>query len=307
MEYEGQICRTPMERAAYKLPVMVGCVYNKCKFCTLFKHLKFRLIPMEEIEEDIKRVHNAGGSPRKIFLGDGSAFALDTDHLIEILELIHRYFPDCNEINMNATISSILGKKDSELQALYDNGVRHLYIGLESGLEDVLESMNKGNTVKQLVEAAERMKKFGFFFDAHMMTGAAGKGRAEENASATASALIAANASSVTNFSMFIHHETPLYQDVLEGKFTAASEYENLVEDKHLIELLSESLSEKEGQVIKYESFHDYIAFHVWGVLPHDKEAMINKINRTLKERADLEKTHAVIGPEDTFSILIFF
>ena len=304
MEYEGQICRTPMERAAYKLPVMVGCVYNKCKFCTLFKHLKFRLIPMEEIEEDIKRVHNAGGSPRKIFLGDGSAFALDSDHLIEILELIHRYFPDCNEINMNATISSILGKKDSELQALYDNGVRHLYIGLESGLEDVLESMNKGNTVKQLVEAAERMKKFGFFFDAHMMTGAAGKGRAEENASATASALIAANASSVTNFSMFIHHETPLYQDVLEGKFTAASEYENLVEDKHLIELLSESLSEKEGQVIKYESFHDYIAFHVWGVLPRDKEAMIDKINRALKERADLEKTCAVIGPEDTFSIL---
>ena len=85
MEYEGQICRAPMERSAYKLPVMVGCVYNHCRFCNLFRHLKFRLIPIEEVEADLKRVYDTGGSPRKIFLGDGSAFALDTDYLIHIL------------------------------------------------------------------------------------------------------------------------------------------------------------------------------------------------------------------------------
>ena len=48
MDYEGQICRAPMERAAYKLPIMVGCCYNQCRFCDLFKHLKFRIIPIEE-------------------------------------------------------------------------------------------------------------------------------------------------------------------------------------------------------------------------------------------------------------------
>ena len=47
MEYEGRICRAPMERSAYKLPVMVGCVYNQCRFCDLFKHLKFRMIPLD--------------------------------------------------------------------------------------------------------------------------------------------------------------------------------------------------------------------------------------------------------------------
>ena len=67
MEYEGQICRATMERSAYKLPVMVGCRYNKCKFCDLFKHLKFRVIPIEEVTADIKRVYDSGGRPRKIY------------------------------------------------------------------------------------------------------------------------------------------------------------------------------------------------------------------------------------------------
>jgi radical SAM superfamily enzyme YgiQ (UPF0313 family) len=153
MEYEGQICRAPMERAAYKLPVMVGCCYNKCRFCDLFKHLKFRVIPIEEVEADIKRVYEAGGKPRKIFLGDGSAFALQTNHLMAVLDIIHRYFPECMEINMNATVTSIMLKSDDELQKLAANGVKHLYIGLESGLDDVLEFMNKGNTIDQLNQA----------------------------------------------------------------------------------------------------------------------------------------------------------
>ncbi len=123
MEYEGRICRAPMERAAYKLPVMVGCSYNKCKFCDLFKDLSFRVIPISKVEEDIRKVFESGGRPRKIFLGDGSAFALKTEYLLEILELIHRYFPQCGEINMNATVSSILAKSDGELQSLGDNGV----------------------------------------------------------------------------------------------------------------------------------------------------------------------------------------
>ena len=52
MNYEGQICRAPMERSSYMLPIMVGCSYNSCRFCNLFRHLKFRALPMEEIEAE---------------------------------------------------------------------------------------------------------------------------------------------------------------------------------------------------------------------------------------------------------------
>ena len=302
MDYEGQICRAPMERSAYKLPIMVGCVYNRCKFCDLFKHLKFRLIPFDEVEADVRRVYKAGGSPRKLFLGDGSAFALPADYLMQVLDLIHRYFPECNEINMNATVKSVLDKTDSEMQMLYDNGVRHLYIGLESGLEDVLAFMDKGNTVAEARKAVTRMNETGFLFDAHIMTGAAGKGRGAENAAATASFLTEMNASSATNFSMFIHHETPLYQEMKAGRFEPASEYDNLVEDRELIVSICDAL-DKKGGTMKYEGFHDFIAFHVWGKLPADKDRMIAKLDSAIEEYRSKQEIKSIIEPGSTFEI----
>ena len=102
MNYEGQICRAPMERASFMLPVMVGCTYNRCKFCDLFKHLTYRELPLKQIEEELKRVQSAGGDPGKVFLGDGNAFSLSPDRLQEILEMIHSYFPSCEAVNMDA-------------------------------------------------------------------------------------------------------------------------------------------------------------------------------------------------------------
>ena len=101
MDYEGQICRAPMERSSFMLPVMVGCSYNQCKFCNLFRHLKYRELPMEQIEAELKRVRELHGKPKKIFLGDGNAFGLKTEKLYEILDLIAYYFPECEGINMD--------------------------------------------------------------------------------------------------------------------------------------------------------------------------------------------------------------
>ena len=76
MDYEGQICKPPMEIGRFMLPVAVGCSYNACRFCTLFKHLKFRELPLDKVEAELLRVKNLGGSPKKIFLGDGNPFGL---------------------------------------------------------------------------------------------------------------------------------------------------------------------------------------------------------------------------------------
>ena len=138
MNYEGQICRSPMERSSYMLPVAVGCSYNRCRFCNLFKHLQYRELPMSQIEDELIRVRNLGGNPQQVFLGDGNAFGLKTDRLLIILDLIHQYFPRCQSVNMDATVTNIRLKSDKELCALFDAGIRHLYLGIESGLDDVL-------------------------------------------------------------------------------------------------------------------------------------------------------------------------
>ena len=178
MNYEGQICRGPMERSSYMLPVAVGCSYNRCKFCTLFRHLKYRELPMEQIEAELERVRSLGGNPKHVFLGDGNAFGLATKRLLEITDLIHRYFPGCEMVNMDATVTNIHNKSDEELKLLYREGVRRLYLGIESGLDDVLASTKKDHTLEQAYWEIERMQNAGLIFNAHIMTGIAGKAAA---------------------------------------------------------------------------------------------------------------------------------
>lgn len=94
MNYEGLICHPPMERSSFRLPVAVGCAYNQCKYCTFFKHLRYRLLPLEQIEEELRRVRDIGGNPKQVFLGDGNAFGIETPRLLLILERIfHPEFP----------------------------------------------------------------------------------------------------------------------------------------------------------------------------------------------------------------------
>ena len=284
MNYEGQICRVPMERSSFMLPVMVGCSYNRCKFCNLFRHLKYRELPLTQVEDELKRVKDSNGTPKKIFLGDGNAFGLKTDQLMRILDMIHQYFPDCMCINMDATVTGILKKTDAELQLLYDNGVRHLYLGIESGLDDVLAFMDKDHNQEQAYRAIERLQSTGMIFDAHIMTGVAGKGRSEENALALADFLNRTHPRHIVNFSMFLHNEVPLYSHMQDGSFIPADELENLQEERILLEHLKLEGTENEPGVI-YDGFHDFIEFRVRGTLPRDREKMLQKLDAEITAR----------------------
>ena len=297
MIYEGQICRSPMERSAFMLPVMVGCSYNRCKFCNLFRHLKYRELPMEQIENELKRVKELNGNPRKIFLGDGNAFGLKAEHILNILERIHAYFPECRCINMDATVTSILKKSEDELQMLHANGVQHLYLGIESGLNDVLEFMTKGNNLTQAEEAIRRLQEHGMIYDAHIMTGVAGKGRGVENAEALADFLNRTHPGNVVNFSMFLHKEVPLYQDILAGSFTPANELENLIEERRLLELLGDSEKGKSCKM-NYEGFHDYIQFRVRGILPDDRAKMLAKLDQKILEYGEHTEEYSYVQGE---------
>lgn len=290
MNYEGQICRAPMERSSFMLPVTVGCPYNQCKFCNLFRHLRYRELPAEKIEEELKRVKDIGGSPTKIFLGDGNAFGLKTERLFWILERIQSYFPDCRTINMDATVTSILQKSEQELKRLAEYGVRHLYLGIESGLEDVLTFMKKDHTVSEAYEAIERLQAAGLIYDAHIMTGVAGRGRGRENADALAQFLNQTHPAHVVNFSMFIHREVPLYREIENGNYVPADELESLREEKRLLEQLNIP--------VKYEGFHDYLQIRVRGKLPSDQEKMVGKLETFIKKYEAKPPIYALVQGE---------
>ena len=270
MQYEGQICRPPMERSSYMLPVAVGCSYNACTFCGLFKHLRYRELPKEQIEAEMIRVHTAGGNPKTIFLGDGNAFGLATDHLMWILNKIHQYFPGCTAVNMDATVTNISEKSDEELQMLYDAGVRNLYLGIESGLDDVLAFMKKDHNLEQAYTQIDRIQKVGMIFNAHIMTGIAGKGRGIENAEATAAFFNRTKPHKVINFNIFHHKSSALYRDIEAGSYEAADEQEDLREELRFLELI-----DVDGMV--YDAFHDVVELRFRGTFPKDKEKLIAK------------------------------
>ena len=289
MDYEGQICKPPMEIGRFMLPVAVGCSYNACRFCTLFKHLKFRELPLDKVEAELLRVKNLGGAPKKIFLGDGNPFGLNAERLLEVLALIHKYFPDCRDVSMDATVTNVSEKSGEELRALRDNGVSELYVGIECGLEDVLAFMRKDHDSEEARRQIARLREAGIMYSAHIMCGTAGAGRGIENAEATARFLNETGPHRIVNTSLFIHRSAPLFSDIESGRFTPATELENMLEERRLLELLA-------VPVDFYDGLHDYMEVRTKGRLPQDRERMLARLDMEIerkRERAEMYVVYA--------------
>lgn len=282
MEYEGQICRPPMERSSFMLAAAVGCAYNRCKFCTLFKHLRYRELPMNQIEGELRRVQDLGANPEQVFLGDGNAFGMETSRLLLILEKIFHYFPNCQMVNMDAMVTDICNKTDYELHQLQKAGVRHLYLGIESGLDDVLALMQKDHNTAQACHAIRRIQDAGMLFDAHIMTGIAGAGRGLENAEQLAEFFNHTKPKRIINFSLFLSRSAPLYQDILAGRFIPADEVENLKEERRLLELL-------DTVPLAYDGFHDHLEIRMRGTFPQDRQKMLQKLDSAILTHSQRE------------------
>ena len=136
--------------------------------------------------------------------------------------------------------------------------------------------MKKDHNLQQAYEQIARMKKSGLIFNAHMMTGIAGKGRGIENAEATAEFFNRTKPHRVINFSIFHHKRAPLYRDIEAGRYVPADEQENLREERRFLELL-----DVEG--LHYDGFHDVVIEQRFrGVLPRDKEKLLDKVDKTI-------------------------
>ena len=259
MDYEGQICKPPMEIGRFMLPVAVGCSYNACRFCTLFKHLKFRELPLDKVEAELLRVKNLG------------------------------YFPDCYDVSMDATVTNVSEKSGEELRALRDNGVSELYVGIECGLEDVLAFMRKDHDSEEARRQIARLREAGIMYSAHIMCGTAGAGRGIENAEATARFLNETGPHRIVNTSLFIHRSAPLFSDIESGRFTPATELENMLEERRLLELLA-------VPVDFYDGLHDYMEVRTKGRLPQDRERMLARLDMEIerkRERAEMYVVYA--------------
>jgi histone acetyltransferase (RNA polymerase elongator complex component) len=291
MNYTGTIYRPPMEAQSLLLQVTTGCSHNKCAFCYMYHDIPFAVSPMEEVLADIDEAARLWPGVERVFLENGDAFCLSAERLKQIAEAIHAKLPKVNTIAMYASIQNIKGKTDEELRMLHDLGIDDLNIGVESGLDAALERLNKGHTSEEAIYELGRLKKAGIEYCLNIILGGAGADLIHENAEASARLI---NAVQPPILFMGTLHTDPgcsLHQDMKSGAFPECTFGQLLDEQEELISLL-------ELDNTYYFGLHPSNIIPIQGMLPRDKDAMIQAIHEMRSHlKGQLEK-YPVRGSE---------
>ena len=236
MKYEGSIYRPPVEANDVLLQVAVGCTHNQCTFCNMFKDKKFRVMDEETVIENLKEAGRLYRRADRVFLVDGDAFALSAERLEKIAALIHSYLPNCRTITMYGAVRNIMTKTDKQLRGLRETGINDLYVGVESGLDDVLLDVKKGHTVADAVTQLGRLNNAGIRHCMMLMPGLAGKGRGIESGVAAAELANRTKPFLIIPTTVGVFEGTELYEKAQRGEFTEAGEKENLREQRAFLE-----------------------------------------------------------------------
>lgn len=282
MKYDDQIYRPPKEARSLLLQVTNGCTHNKCRFCGMYRNVKFGMESLEQIESDIIEAsrHPFYRNSKRVFLLNGNPFVLKADRLIKIAELIHKYIPTVEVISMYASIKDIESKSDEELKAIKEAGISDLYIGVESGNQKALEFINKGNTVDEAVKEMKRLDQYGYYYYAMVLTGLMGEGveKAIENGKMTGEMLSKVNCRAIFPMSVTLVPGTELWEMTQRGEYKEATEYDRLVELKTLVENLNPE------STALLSSAHNSNTMFIKGILPNNREKMLNEINEIFEE-----------------------
>ena len=161
MHYSGSVYRPPSEAYSLIVQVTLGCSHNKCAFCNMYKDKQFSIVDIEQVMEDLAWARERYSRIERIFLADGDALILPMEHLLRILHFIRKNIPECTRVATYASPKSILRKTPEELRTLREAGSSMGYLGLETGNELLLQKINKGVTVAQQIEAAQKLKAAG--------------------------------------------------------------------------------------------------------------------------------------------------
>ena len=159
MRYHGMVIRPPSEADSYILQVTYGCSHNRCTFCGTYLDKPFQARPIEEVLEDIALAQAQVPGTRRVFVADGNGLVLDTERLVTILDALASAFPRLRRVGIYANARDILGKSDADLAILRQRKLEIVYLGLESGSDEVLRRIHKGATAAEMVEAVHKVKR----------------------------------------------------------------------------------------------------------------------------------------------------
>jgi len=110
IKYDYPLFRPPAEAQNLIVQVTLGCSYNNCSFCSMYKTKKYQEKSLEEIYRDIDILGSTYPEAHKVFLADGDALAMGTDTLCTILKYLNQTFPKLRRVSMYASAQNLLEK-----------------------------------------------------------------------------------------------------------------------------------------------------------------------------------------------------
>jgi len=282
MRYEGDIYRPPSEAGSYILQATIGCSWNHCTYCDMYRRKSFRVRPLEETLEDVAEAgRRYGDAVDKVFVADGDALVMDLKTWRAVLDACRASFPRLRRVSAYATAGNLLEKTPEELRTLREQGLSLLYIGPESGDDVVLKRIAKGATAKEHVEAARKAHEAGMKLSAIFLLGAGGLDRSAEHAKASAALATGMDPRFVSLLTLTVIPGTPLSRLGERGEFT-------LPEVPALLGELRTFIAEAAPKDAIFRTNHASNWLPLSGRLPRDRDAMLEAIDAALKGRLPL-------------------
>jgi radical SAM superfamily enzyme YgiQ (UPF0313 family) len=185
IRYIEPVFRPPSEAQSLILPVTNGCSWNKCTYCEMYTapQKKFALRDEDETLAAIRRCGELYGSRlQRVFLGDGDAMVLSTRRLMTLLEAIRTHLPGVRRISTYCLPRNVRNKSVADLTALREAGLSLAYVGAESGDDEVLRCVNKGETLDSTRDALDKLGAAGIARSVMLLNGLGGQALSRQHA-----------------------------------------------------------------------------------------------------------------------------
>ncbi len=273
--YNEPLFRPPAEAYSAIIQATLGCSWNRCAFCEMYTSKKFKARSIDELRPEIETLSQVYAGAKKVFLADGNAFVLSTNKLLPILEEINKNFGRIQRVSSYAMPRDILSKSDDELKSLRDNGLKLLYIGIETGDDGLLELIDKGETANSTVEGILKSHKAGIDTSIMIINGLGGRKYSQQHAVNSAKVINQINPKFLSTLTLSMPFGESHFKSRFKGEYVPLTVVE-------LFEELRTFLSLTDLNNVIYRSNHVSNNLILSGTLSKDKENLIEQIDEAI-------------------------
>ncbi|QIR13480.1 radical SAM protein [Shewanella aestuarii] len=285
LRYIEPVFRPPSEWKSLILQVTNGCSWNNCSFCDMYTQpqKQFRAQKLDKIEQDILTAASSGYPVSRVFLADGDAMSLPFNRLKAICELINIHLPSVTRISSYCLPRNLKNKTGDQLAELKAMGLSLLYVGCESGDNEVLRRIQKGEDYQSSLEALSKIRQAGMKSSVMILMGLGGKALSTQHAIASAKLMNATQPDYLSTLVVTLPLGTERMDAAFDGKFV-------LPDQRGLLQEMHTLLSHLELDKTIFRSDHASNYLVLKGVLGKDKPQLVNQVAQALQGMVPLRQ-----------------